>query len=161
MSDTYRSTTLHGHSDFGYHAGDFDYTRLDQWWWTGPDPREHFFLGFLLHFRDLEDVEIALYGAVIAGNAEGFELLMHMGQDWFSHIGRGYNEGTHLLAHAKRRAMKGKNYPEFPDYPYRDLDNRYLNAYYEAANEWTKQYEDLWYLFWDMDRWIDINRTEY
>ncbi|UCF00403.1 MAG: hypothetical protein JSV82_04890 [Planctomycetota bacterium] len=163
--DRPRPTYLwHGHSDMGYLQGDFDYTTLDHLWWTRPE--NVFFwplgLGTDLHFRKLEGwggAEMLVGLAIRAGNEEFFEQAMHMGQDYFSHIGRGYDPIGHLYNEQYLIGVLGYDQETYnPDNPYssRPGNPRRLNSFYRQAQRWTKYFEEIWYLVWDMDTWLNL-----
>jgi len=133
----------HGHSDFGYRQGDFDYTRLDRQLRTHPyNP-----LSTHLHFKNLKDVEFSLGFILRSGDIGAFEQIMHMGQDYFSHLGRGYSWYGHL----KARHEPDNPYSTDPEDPVRTF-----NSAFRQAQDWTKKFEDLWYLIWDMDKWLSL-----
>ncbi len=140
--------TWHGHSDFGYRLGDFDYTTLDHLLSKRPEnvvlwPMG---LGTSLHFRSLREAELSVGCALRSGNVEAFEQAMHMGQDYFSHLGKGYDAATHFW---DERIIKKNS----PDNPYRDEELKQLSREYKAAQRWTKQWEEVFYLMWDTDTW--------
>jgi RHS repeat-associated protein len=146
----------HGHSDFGYLRGDFDYARLDNQWWTGPTEPASIALwgigsgvGTDLHFRPLQGAsgaEFMLGLALRAADPRRFEVAMHMGQDYFSHRGKGYGVLTHAMALHE------------PDNPYSSLTDpgRTLDSAYLEAQRWTKTMEEMWYLFQDVDTWLNL-----
>jgi RHS repeat-associated protein len=134
----------HGHSDLGYLLGDFDYTRLDHQFWTSPyNP----VTGTSLHFMSQEEAECAVGFAIRSGDPGRFEQAMHMGQDWFSHRGKGWNWWSHPFS---GKGGHGADYPYVPDMG-RTLDSAFLDA-----QRWTKYMEEIWYLFWDLDTWYKL-----
>ncbi|MBN1787656.1 MAG: RHS repeat-associated core domain-containing protein, partial [Sedimentisphaerales bacterium] len=136
-------TTWHGHSDMGYHMGDFDYTLLDHLPSTTP---ANVFAGTHWHFMEMHEIMPLVNTALNIGDEIIFELYMHMGQDYFSHIGRGYNELKHFTEGS------------VPDNPYivgRERE-KVFNPFYIAADNWTKKQEELWYLLWDPAKWFRI-----
>jgi len=145
--DDYKNSIWQGHSDFGYLTGDFDYTALDHNIWTHP---WNLITGTSHHFRPLEGAfgsELQVGLAIRSGNVEYFQAAMHMGQDYFSHYGAGYTPLTHALA------PEGGHAPDNPYYRPEDVSNRITSAAYRNANRWTREREEIWYLFWDLDTW--------
>jgi RHS repeat-associated protein len=150
----------HGHSDLGYLSGDFDYTSLDNRIGTQPNGLLSYLLwpiggGTDLHFRPLEgangsELEVGL--AILSGDSGRFQDAMHMGQDYFSHVGKGYDP----YSHAATALVEGGRGGHLPDYPYATYRNRVLDSAYLGANEWTKKWEDQWYLVWDTDKWLEL-----
>jgi len=135
----------HGHSDFGYLLGDFDYTTLDHQILTRP---ENILTGTSRHFRTLGGPFGAEFYAGLAlrsGDVEFFQEVMHMGQDYFSHRGKGYGPVGHLWADITGNP---------PDNPY--SSGKQLSSAYKNAQRWTKQKEELWYLIWDTDTWWSL-----
>ncbi|HUV40760.1 MAG TPA: RHS repeat-associated core domain-containing protein, partial [Sedimentisphaerales bacterium] len=136
----------HGHSDFGYRLGDFDYTTLDNQWWTRPTHRIPVINRrvpgrYRSHFLTLKQAELVVGCALRSGNVEFFEQAMHMGQDYFSHLGKGYGPVEHADAEDE------------PDNPYQNEALKQLSREYKAAQKWTKQWENIFYLMWDTDTW--------
>jgi len=139
------NTTWHGHSDFGYRLGDFDYTTLDNQFWTKPVHKDVIPGNYPMHFLTLKLAELVVGRALRSGNVESFEQAMHMGQDYFSHRGKGYNAATH----AYDERIKHNS----PDNPYQNEALKQLSREYKAAQKWTKQWENIFYLMWDTDTW--------
>ncbi len=144
----------HGHSDFGYLRGDFDYARLDNQLWTHPWNILPYpiGLGTDLHFKPLQGASGAefLVGlALRSADPRRFEVAMHMGQDYFSHRGKGYGVLTHAMA---------LHEPDDPYSPSDDPDDpkRILDSAYLEAQKWTKTMEEMWYLFQDVDTWLSL-----
>jgi RHS repeat-associated protein len=131
----------YGHSDMGYGRGDFDYTELDYMTWSAP---WNILTGTRLHFMGLGSAQMYVYFAIMAGDSRAFGWAGHMGQDSFSRYGKGYSPLGHLIA------------DDIPDNPYvYDAEgNRRLSSEYIEADRWTKQMEEIWYLFQDPYEWI-------
>jgi RHS repeat-associated protein len=156
----------HGHSDFGYLQGDFDYTSLDNRFWTQPVGCGSIPLwligsgaGTELHFKPLGGAsgsEMLVGLAILSGDTGRFEDAMHMGQDYFSHLGKGYNPVTHALTYLEEDGMKGHK-PDNPYTPNPDDLPRTLDSAYLEANKWTKQWEEAWYLIWDTEKWYNLH----
>ena len=144
--NTDKRAMWHGHSDFGYLLGDFDYTVWDRPGITHP----HFIpIGTYNHFRSLESCEFWVHVALRSGSVEMFQDAMHMGQDYFSHR----NEGNYWLTDAVLHALRGHR----PDYPYSGRSGRQLSLKFLQAQRWTKQFEEAWYLMWEgMDKWLSL-----
>jgi RHS repeat-associated protein len=135
----------HGHNDFGYHRDDFDYESLDD---LGPTSPYFGPFGTKLHFLNLDQAQMFVYMALLSGEQSAFGNAGHMGQDYFSHYGKGYSTvGT--FGHLP--------YAHDPDNPYvYDKEGKIIgtSSEYKEADKWTKQMEELWYLFDDPYKWI-------
>ena len=142
------NNTWRGHSDFGYKTGDFDYTTLDHDIITSP---YNVITGTNRHFRPLKGVngsELLVNLAMRSGDVNRFEQAMHMGQDYFSHYNKGFRTwgGPGGMGHALARTA--------PDNPYNSSGG--LSNAYKAADKWMRQKEELWYLIWDNDKWLQM-----
>ncbi|MBN1406772.1 MAG: RHS repeat-associated core domain-containing protein, partial [Calditrichaceae bacterium] len=162
--ETYKGSIWHGHSDMGYHTGDFDYTTLDHMDWSRPTKPwaiKVFNLfkiefpdfpssGYPLHFQSLDKAQKLVNQAIYEGDPEFFQAVMHMGQDYFSHYNKGYGPTLgHAFAEDEGHA---------PDNPYvkGGASTRQLDAAYLAADEWTKSMENRWYFDNDIEGWLRL-----
>lgn len=150
-------TIWQGHSDMGYHTGDFDYTTMDHMDWSRPTKPWNIFgkkfedgpaSGYPYHFMPLWVSQSIVLDAIGQGDIEVFQEAMHMGQDYFSHYAKGYRWYT--AGHAF--AGDGGHAPDKP-YDKRGASVRELNAAYKAADQWTKSMENAYYLLNDSDMW--------
>lgn len=135
----------HGHSDFGSHEDGFDYVALDKYY-PATIP---LFTAF--HFLSLDMAQGCVYMALLSGDKTLFGYARHMGQDSFSHYGKGYRaflEPPDMWGHGRHIEHNASN----PDYPYNASGK--LSSEYIEANKWTKRMEEVWHLFEDPYKWI-------
>jgi RHS repeat-associated protein len=150
-----KTTVWEGHSDFGYHTGDFDYTTPDHDFWMSPF---NIVTGTPLHFRPMDGpfgANFLVTLAIYSGDVEFFQATMHFGQDFYSHYNRGYRwvggeDWDHSLGHAN--APDGGHAPDNP-YVKDGAAARQRDTASMEADRFTKQKEEIWYLIWDTDTW--------
>ena len=113
-----------GHSDFSGNNR-FNFTNEDYGWSSPFNP-----FSTWRHFRDISEVENDLSSAIIRGDKNAFEGLMHQGQDYFSHYSKGF-----------------RWYPQW-DHGWGHIDevkrpDRDFEAWLKAE-AWTKQWLQIW-----------------
>ncbi|MFP4224296.1 MAG: RHS repeat domain-containing protein, partial [Phycisphaeraceae bacterium] len=124
-----------GHSDFP--GGDvFDYTKEDLDPATRPWPLPNPGVG--RHFRPLGPVQQDLNQAIAECNKDRFERLMHQGQDYFSHYGRGYTDGFNMGGGGLNNGHIG-----FGDVDPDNADK--WPQFYDGARKWTQKNLDRWH----------------
>ncbi|UCE66515.1 MAG: RHS repeat-associated core domain-containing protein [Candidatus Zixiibacteriota bacterium] len=124
---------FYGHQIFWYNLEDLD--KFDSPWNIRTDPW-YYPEGSKRHFRNIIDVERDLIAAIDAGDAVCVGRLLHQGQDYFTHYGKGYRykKGGHVWD-----SIKGYFTGNDPDVD----DEAWLRA-----NAWT---------IWWVNQWVQSN----
>jgi RHS repeat-associated protein len=143
-----------GHSDFAGNieqGGPFDYNAEDTDPMTKPDDASNWASGRTnRHFRQLSQIELALNMALRACDRKFLERLLHDGQDYFVHAGKGFGPGTGHFRPGMDTEGPMVCLPipivnmctRIPKY---DEGHRYDHdpEAWKQANEWTKKWLDL------------------
>jgi len=135
----------------GYHTGDFDYTTLDNQWWTQPVGP-----GVGLHFMSPDKAMARVQLAIRSGDVNRFQEAMHSLQDTFSH----YNKGYRTIGNGDLGHWHAPDKGHEPDNPYAPGATKVtdLDYAYRAADRITKELEGQWYLMWEgPERWFKLH----
>jgi RHS repeat-associated protein len=121
-----------GHGDFyGYQVFDYIIEDAD----PATDPTNilgNYPVGAMRHFRNILDVENDLIDAIDNCDKDRFQRLLHQGQDYFTHYGKGYRWPTgHVWDSFIGRYFTGEN-------PDRDEEA------WVRANAWTMWWVNQW-----------------